>query len=366
MSKKGIFLGYLFFVLVVLIAFFIFSLDKTPEEGQKIELEDSFQEEKVISEEISKFIIKPGESLSEISERLKEQNFINSEFGFKIYAFLTRSWHKFWPGEYEIGAESGLKNILRILTGQPQASEKTVTIVEGLTNQQIEKILLDQELILEGEFALALEKIIQQEPLLNKYGFLSEAKENFYFPYSSAEFKLVGLQGYLFPDTYRFYQETNAEEIIRKMLDNFNQKVYLPLKNELDNSSISLFEIITMASLIEKEASLDQDRRLIADVFKKRIKVGWALESCATINYILGDPQARLTYEDTRIPSPYNTYLNAGLPPTPINNPSFSSIMAVLNPLENDYCCFLAGPEGETIFSRTIEEHNQNKIKYLK
>lgn len=366
MSKKGIFLGYLFFILVALVIFFVFSLDKSSIENQNIELDDSLQTEAPQVEETKKFIIKQGEGLGEIAERLKEQDLISHEIVFKIYAFFTRSWHKFWPGEYEIKENGGLKNILKILTGQPKAPEKIITIVEGVSNKQIEKILLEQELIKEGEFALALEEIIQQESLLDKYDFLSRAGENFYFPYSSEEFRLVGLQGYLFPDTYRFYQETTAEEIIKKMLDNFNQKVYLPLKAEIDNSSISFFEIITMASLIEKEASLDQDRRLIADVFSKRIKIGWALESCATINYILGDPKARLTYEDTRISSPYNTYLNAGLPPTPINNPGLSSIMAVIDPLENDYCCFLAGPDGKTIFSRTVEEHNQNKSKYLK
>lgn len=373
MSKKGIFLGYLFFAFIVIV-FFFFSQNKGVLEN-KTEPETILEEETIneteelnnlSGENIKTFVIEKGEGLKEISNRLEKQGLINNKFLFKIYAFFNQARDKFWPGEYQLEKGSGLAELLKVLIGQPQAREKQVTIVEGLTNEKIEKILIQEGLIQENEFAPALEEIINDKDLLEKYDFLEEAKNNFYFPYSTKEFELVGLQGYLFPDTYRFYEETTAKDIIKKMLDNFDKKVSVELRQKAKENKRNLFEVLIMASLVEKEASFEQDQRLIADIFWKRLKVGWALESCATINYILGEPKERLSIEDTRTPSPYNTYLNAGLPPTPINNPSLSSIRATIEPLANDYCCFLATPDGKTIFSRTIEEHNQNKEKYLR
>ena len=252
----------------------------------------------------------------------------------------------------------GFKDLVRALISQPLAQEREITFIEGWTNKEIEEFLIKQEIISKEEFFLGLNTISQDQEILDEYEFLAEAVEK--------SFKEAMLQGFLFPDTYRFYKETTAEAIIKKMLNNFDEKLGSELRQKAEQAGRNVFEIVTMASLIEKEAALDQDRRLIADIFWKRLKVGWALESCATINYILGAPKARLSFEDTRIPSPYNTYINAGLPPGPINSPSLSSIKAALSPLENDYCCFLSTDEGEMLFSQTVEEHNRNKSIYLK
>jgi len=149
-------------------------------------------------------------------------------------------------------------------------------------------------------------------------------------------------------------------------LDNFDQKLDAEMRKKIKESGKTILEIITMASLIEKEAALEQDRRLVSDIFWRRLKEGWALESCATVNYILGLPKKKLSYEDTRTPSAYNTYLHPDLPPSPINNPGLVSIQAAIEPLKNDYCCFLSTNEGKMIFSRTISEHNWNKELYLK
>jgi len=127
-----------------------------------------------------------------------------------------------------------------------------------------------------------------------------------------------------------------------------------------------IFSVITLASLIEKEASNEIDQRLIADIFWRRLAANIPLQSCATINYILGKPKKHLTFEDTRIIFPYNTYINRGLPPGPINNPGLPAIKAAIYPLANDYWYFLATPDGRTVFSRTKEEHDLMKQKYLK
>ena len=347
MSKKGIILGYLVFAVIVIILYFSFQ-NSSPGvsiiDGEDIE--------------VITVLVEKGEGLKEIGQKLKDQGLIDNIKTFELYAFLSRAKNKFWPGEYKVEIGTGLKDLVRALISQPLAQEREMTFIEGWTNKEIEEFLKEQEIISKEEFLLALNTVSQDQEILDKYEFLSEAAEK-----SSEE---AMLQGFLFPDTYRFYEETTAEAIIKKMLNNFDEKLGSELRQKAEQAGRNVFEIVTMASLIEKEAALDQDRRLIADIFWKRLKVGWALESCATINYILGDPKARLSFEDTRIPSPYNTYLNAGLPPGPINNPSLSSIRAALNPLENDYCCFLSTDQGEMIFSQTVEEHNRNKSIYLK
>lgn len=347
MSQKGIILGYLIFAVIVIVLYFSFQ-NSSPGvsviDGQDIEA--------------IAILVEKGEGLKEIGQKLKDQGLINNVKIFELYAFLSRAKNKFWPGEYEVEIGMGLRDLVRALISPPLAQEKEMTFIEGWTNKEIEEFLKEQEIISEEEFLLALNTVSQDQEILDQYEFLSEAAEK-----SSKE---AMLQGFLFPDTYRFYKETTAEAIIKKMLKNFDEKPGVELRQKVEQARRNTFEIVTMASLIEKEAALDQDRRLIADIFWKRLEVGWALESCATINYILGTPKARLSLEDTRIPSPYNTYLNIGLPPGPINNPSLSSIRAALSPLGNDYCCFLSTDQGEMIFSQTIEEHNRNKSFYLK
>jgi len=369
-NKKGIILGYFLFAAVAIILFFLFKQDgfndkvkNLDENLDKIELDEGLVgiEVNKILQEANTFIIKKGEGLDEISQNLKDQGLIKNEILFKFYAILSQAKNKFWPGEYQINLNQNIKGILSSLISRPLAPEKQVIVVEGLSNRQIEKLLIQQGLILEGDFVSALETISQDQEYLNKFSFLDEKSKKI-----PNDEEIAFLQGYLFPDTYRFYEQTTAEAIIKKMLENFETKYDSEIKGRIKDFKHSITEVLTMASLIEKEAALDQDRRLVADIFWKRLESNWALESCATINYILGEAKERLSYEETRIPSPYNTYLNPGLPPRAINNPSISSIRAAISPLKNDYCCFLSTPEGQIIFSRSIEEHNQNKSIYLK
>ena len=350
MKKGGAFLSYLIFVVLVLFLYFQFN----PEQPTKEEL---ISPTKNVSLEEKRFIIEKGDGLKEITNKLKEQGIIKNGLFFQAYAFLSNVRDNFLPGEYDLPKEVSLKNLLSLLSTSPLASEKTITIIEGWDNRKIALCIEENDLVSQDDFFKALETLRVDTDFLSLYEF---------FPKNIDELKVSEVfQGYLFPDTYRFYEETTAEAIIKKMIANFAQKLDSELISGADNIGKTIPEIITLASLVEKEAALDQDRRLVADIFWNRIKVNWALESCATINYILGEPKERLSFEDTRIPSPYNTYLHAGLPPGPINSPSLSSIKAVIYPLENNYCCFLSNPEGRIIFSKTIEEHNRNKQIHL-
>jgi len=350
MKKGGAFLSYLIFVVLILFLYFHFNL------GQSIKEEPISPTENVSPGE-KRFIIEKGDGLKEITGKLKEQGIIKSEIFFQAYAFLFNAKDNFLPGEYDLSEKISLKNLLSILSTSPLAAEKTITIIEGWDNKKIALYLEENDLVSQDDFFEALDTLSTDEEFLSLYEFLPENIDK------SKVSEIF--QGYLFPDTYRFYQETTAQAIIKKMIANFAQKLDTELINGAEEMGKTIPEIIILASLIEKEAALDQDRRLVADIFWNRIEVNWALESCATINYILGETKERLSFEDTRIPSAYNTYLHPGLPPGPINNPGLSSIKAVIYPLENNYCCFLSTSEGKIIFSQTIEEHNRNKQIYL-
>ena len=173
------------------------------------------------------------------------------------------------------------------------------------------------------------------------------------------------LEGYLFPDTYRFNQEATLDEIIARMRENFDRKLSQYLRNEIARQDKTIKEIIIMASLLEKEVATDQDRQIVSGIFWQRIKDNYPLQSCATIAYILGVDKWRYSVTDTKVESLYNTYQNIGLLPGPICNPGLSAIEAAVYPEPNDYYFFLSKPDGETVFSKTLEEHNENKTKYL-
>jgi UPF0755 protein len=173
------------------------------------------------------------------------------------------------------------------------------------------------------------------------------------------------MEGYLFPDTYFIEKDDTAEIMLEKFLNNFSRHISSEDLEQIEKTGRNIFEIVTMASIIEREVQTDEDRRIVSGIFWKRIADGHPLQSCATLAYFLGIDKPQFSYEDTQIESPYNTYLNVGLPPGPIANPGEASIKAAIYPQENDYYYFLSDmSSGEIIYSKTLEEHNANKIKY--
>ncbi len=351
MSKKGILLGYLIFAALIIFVYYSFK------NNQATEAE--------ITSETQTFVVEKGEGLKEISDKLEEKGLVKSSKLFQVYAFLKNVRSKFLPGEFHLQSGMNFRDLVGDLISHPLAEEETVTVIEGLTNKEIARLFQEKGLVSEEDFLATLKQIFENRELLQRYGIplgFSEKEVNFYKNIDPG----AELQGFLFPDTYRFYKQTTSLAIIEKMLGNFNQKVNRELLAGVQPSGRTPYEIVILASIIEKEAARDQDRRLIADIFWKRLEIGWALESCATVNYVLGEAKPKLSFEDTRTPSLYNTYLHGGLPPGPINNPGLSAIEAAANPLRNDYCCFLTSFDGQTIFSRTVEEHNKNKDIYLK
>jgi UPF0755 protein len=320
-TNKKKFILFLFFLFVPFLAvlaggyFFIHYQINTPLEGGT---------EK-------NFLIEKGESLKEIADNLEKERLIRSSFWFSAYV-LFKGWAgHLMAGEYSLSPSLTIPEItLKITDGQINSSEVKITIPEGFTLKKIDARLAKAGLIQEGE--------LLQYP---------------------------ELEGYLFPDTYWFKKGDELEKIISKMRQNFDEKVNQKLRDEISKQGKTLEQIIIMASLLEKEVSSYEDRRIVSGIFWKRIEDNYPLQSDASLSYIFEDDKPRHTLDETKVDSPYNTYQNIGLPPGPINSPGLLSIKAAIYPLETDYYFFLSAPNGETIFSKTLEEHNKNKIKYF-
>ena len=272
---------------------------------------------------------------------------------------------KIQAGEYSLSPNMNIKEIAQILvSGQIIPNQKIIKIIEGWDYTEIAEYLENKmDISRDNFFSIADDYTLKWE---DKYSFL---RDN---PFLKIESRLssylhpVMLEGYLFPDTYQIYKNASAKDIIKKMLDNFDKKLSAKMREDIKKQKKTIFEIVTLASIIEKEVPNEEDRKIVAGIFYKRLEKGMNLESCATINFILGNNKKQLSFEDTRVESPYNTYINKGLPPGPICNPGISAINAAIYPQKTDYLFFLSKPNNETVFSKTFEEHNQNKMKWLK
>lgn len=233
--------------------------------------------------------------------------------------------------------------------------EKTVRIPEGSNNKEIINILVTAGLLTEEEFLQA-----QANYPNERFDFLTDRPAG------------TDLEGYLYPDTYRFFASSTPEDILTRMLSNFDKKLTPELRTEITAQGKTINEIVTMASLVEKEAPIfyakndNTDAKIVAGIFWRRIKNNQALQSCATLAYILGVNKPQYTTADTQTPSPFNTYIHTGLPPSPISNPGLLAIEAAIHPTATNYNYFLT-PAGskEMVYAVTYEQHLANKQKYL-
>jgi len=297
------------------------------------------------------FTIREGENVGQIAYNLEKERLINGKDYFRIYVWQRGLAGRLQAGNYELSPSMTIPEIVELfVSGKVKSDEISVTIPEGFSNKEIDERLAKNGLIKKGEF-LNFDKNITLD--LSKYDFLKDKPNN------------VGLQGYYFPDTYVYHKGSSVEEITKKMLDNFDRRLSNSLREEIRRQGKSIFEVVILASIVEKEAKYPEDMKMIAGIFQNRLKMGKPLESDATINYITGSGRSQSTYEDIQIDSPYNTYKYPGLPPGPISNPGLEAIKAVVYPAKTDYLYFLTKKDGKAVFSKTYEEHLRNKKKYL-
>lgn len=279
-----------------------------------------------------------GSSLGQIADRLEQSGLIKSKNAFKIYVKIAGAERGLKAGDYHLSAQMTARQLLdRLTTGE--LSYFTVTFPEGTTIKELARILAEKGLVDAQVFVEA----VQSADFANQYSDLTSG---------------VGTpEGFLFPDTYRIAEGTSPEAVATMQIQRFRQIFTPEMHEEAQRLKMSVAEVVTLASIIEKEAMRPEERPIISAVFHNRLRLKRPLESCATVQYALGYHKPKLTYDDLEIDSPYNTYRNAGLPPAPIANPGLDSILAALYPAEVDYLYFVAKNDGSHVFSKTYNDH---------
>ena len=303
------------------------------------------------------FTIKSGQGVKEIGYNLRQVQMVRSGFWFESWVWLTNTEKRFMAGEYRLSPDTNLVNLVRLLTGGARpASEITVTIVEGWTRQQIGEYLQTVGLVPAANFSSQTKSFNQATAKLRQAG------SKIFVPQAES----ISLEGYLFPDTYRLYRDASSQDLIDKMLNNFSLKFKPSWLDKITAQGYSVHEVVTLASIVEREVSSQADRALVADIFWRRLKAGRGLEADSTINYITGKKTPSASLTDLKLNSPYNTYRYRGLPPGPISNPGEAALQATVYPTANQYWYFLTTPSGQAIYSQTFEEHKAAKQKYLR
>lgn len=301
-----------------------------------------------------------GSSSSSIGKLLKEKKIIKDATVFKYYVKVNNI-SGFQAGNYSFSPSMTLDEITSALQNGGVDKEVVfkITVPEGKNIEEIAKIIAEK-------IDMSQEEIVT---LIDSKEFIDQMEKEFPTLLQDDimnEEIIHPLEGYLFPATYSFYNENeSAENIVREMLKH-GEKVISKYIALMDEAGLSLHEMITMASLIEKEATAKADRQMIASVFYNRIEENMMLQTDPTVAYAHGKHLSVTTYEDLKIESPYNTYFVTGLPAGPIASPGIESIEAAIDPAESDYLYFLAEHgTGDVYYSKTLEEHNALKQKHI-
>ena len=294
--------------------------------------------------------VKPSENALELGKRLEESGILFSRYTFLWYLSHEEKLHKLVAGRYTVSGTMTVPEIATMLTlGKTVSTDIRVTFPEGFTMAQMALRLTAHDLPGKEFLVLATHP---KAPWRTEFDFLATLPQ------------AATLEGYLFPDTYSFAPDVSADAIIKVMLKNFGKK-WNDILGQSSDATLDpkrFHAIVTLASIIEDEGRTEAERRMISDIFWKRLAIGQPLQSDATINYILGTTRLQPTLKDTETSSPYNTYQNKGLPPGPISNPGLMSIQAALSPESNPYYYFLVDANtGETVYAKTFEEHIKNR-----
>lgn len=307
------------------------------------------------------FTIAPDESADSVANRLADLGLIRSTVYFKAKVRLRGSDSKLKAGPHSLHSGMSVDEILDTITvvvvadkpGTPgPASYVQFRTQEGWRTEQITQLMVEKGLAKSpDQFRAAL-----NDPSLARFSFLTGRPPG------------AGLEGFLFPDTYRVPQNTPPKDVIEQMLIDFDLRVPKQMRENLPEG-ISFYEVMIVASIIEREAAIDSERSVIASVYYNRLRgvPPLPLQADPTVQYAIGQDGnwwPELQPGDLRYESPYNTYLRVGLPPGPICNPSLKSIQAALNPAHTDYLYFVATGDGSHAFARTYEEHLANVQKY--
>ena len=301
------------------------------------------------------FLIHEGQSTEEIAQALQRAGLVNNTLVFRVMARLRGVDGKLQTGEYQLRRNMSVDELLVVLQHAP-VKEVTITFIEGW---RIE------------EFAAEL----QRRQLLDGAAFRALAQGGIAaYPWLRSRPDGASLEGYLFPSTYRLTAETTPQELLDTLLRKFGEVLTPVMREQIRSQGRTIHEVVTLASIVEREAMLAGERRRIAGVYVNRLREGIGLYADPTVQYALGyQPNAEtwwkrpLLFQDLEIDSPYNTYRYAGLPPGPICNPGLASLQAAIDPEAHEFFYFVANDvagDGSHVFARTLAEHEQNRQRY--
>jgi UPF0755 protein len=294
-----------------------------------------------------RFVIPKGRSAAQIAQILYEDGLIKNPLAFKFYVQLTGRADKIQAGEFQLARNLTPGQIIEELSKGPL--QLWVTIPEGLRREEVvEKFITGLEM---------------QEPQSSQFRneFLQSSKE---------------LEGQLFPDTYLFPRDISASIVVGRMKSLFDEKVTKGLAKGIEESNLSFNQIVTLASIIERETRNTDERPIVAGILLNRIDMGMPLQADATVQFAVGEARCVgetsecnwwpvLTKQDLEIDSPYNTYKYKGLPPMPIANPGLSSLKAAVQPQPNDYLYYIHDKDGNIHYAKNLQEHDENVREYL-
>ncbi|MBM3206557.1 MAG: endolytic transglycosylase MltG [Candidatus Staskawiczbacteria bacterium] len=310
---------------------------------------ETFIPNSLFAKEAITYDVKKGVGGEDVAKDLYEIGIVKSPFFFKLYAVLTGNHGKIQAGKYEISPSMSTAEIIKKMA-LGQTIKERITILEGWDLEDIAKHLESRNLYSKEDFFS-----ITNQDFSNEFAVLSD-KPN-----------AVSIEGYIFPDTYYVSYEEGIDDLIKTALANFNSKLDEQMRSDIILQKKSVFKIITMASILEKEANNYKDKKIIAGILWKRIEEGVPLQVDATVNYVTGRSDPKVAIKDTKIDSPYNTYKYYGLPKGPISNPGLESILAAIYSEDSPYWYYLsADGTGETIYSKTFDEHLDAQRKYFR
>jgi UPF0755 protein len=303
------------------------------------------------------FVVRQGDTATTVAQNLETAGLVRSSLGFRLAARLSGVASHLEAGDYELRPNMPLNQVISILA-QGRMAGGLLTIPEGWRALEIADALDRDHLTTRADFIRVVE-----HPGFPLPSFLQSA------PAGSS------LEGFLFPDSYRFQPNSPADQIARTMVDNFGRHLTPDLLAGFQANGLTLYQAVTLASIVEREAVRPVERPVIASVYLNRLRRGMKLQADPTVQYALvptDRPESpvseywkrQLSFADLKIISPYNTYQVTGLPPGPICNPGLASLEAVAHPATSDFLYFVARPDGSHAFARTLEEHDQNVAKY--
>lgn len=279
-----------------------------------------------------------GASARDFCRLLASKGLVRSETAALVYAYVGGQRRRLKAGYYDLSRSMSVPEIF-LTVAEGRVATRKISVVPGLRLEQVAER-------------------VERAGLASAAEFLHAARASFFISETGLDIPpTASLEGYLWPAVYTIPVGTRAHEIVLKMLETFGEKFAKPHAAEIAASKMTLHEVVTLASLVEREAVVDEERPVIAGVLLNRLRRGWKLQCDATVQYALGRHKSRLTYQDLKVPSAYNTYLHAGLPPGPICMPGEASLVAVLRPAKHDFLFYVARGGGRHVFTRTYEEH---------